>query len=88
MKYNESGSKGIDKLSTSRFVASTDVNNDYIDMMDYNSRDKNAYVSNFSVPRIPKKVVMINDNAPSSPNQHLKMLTNVVAYESKIKEAK
>ena len=61
-------------------------------MVDYNkSRDRNAAVNvtNFSMPSsLPKKAVMISDSAPSSPNLQLKMLTNVVAYEKKIKETK
>ena len=77
----------------SRFAASTiEGNSDYVDMVDYSkSRDRNADVNatNLSMPSsLPKKVVMINDSAPSSPNPQLKMLTNVVAYEKKIKETK
>ena len=78
------------KVSGSRFAASTtEGNNDYIDMVDYKSRDVNVYASNLSMPgRIPKKVVMIDNNAPSSPRQQLKMLSSVAAYEKKIKESK
>ena len=81
----------MEKNSKGRFAASTEGISDYVDMVDYKSRDRNVYATNLSMPgRIPKKVVMINDSAPSSPNQlqQLKMLTNVVAYEKKIKETK